>query len=364
MLTLASFGLTAQEKTVLRSILVAKSSGLNSPWTFFLDESEAPQNPSAFLCPVHRPEGEAAMLRLGGLSVPIVVTPPGSASPSSGFHLKTPFRPQDIADTLNNVAASLKMAIATNPEADDSAQPSPARWQAASNQGEPGEVRLDLLAAFPGGASKVSGLALAIFGAFQKADKKQFYKIKRVGGPIEREIWCWPDLDLYWSDLPEDVACYDPDGEYEVWLCNDKREALNLKADRVRAAHNFLWRAGWRSKKTAELLPWFPADHKISLASWPDMPKDMRTPSIIRALLRLVRSEISLAEMIVEMKMPRKDACCFVNSLIMCGKAVSVPAATRQKKPAMTLEPDEAVFLRSLAIVVFERLEDALSEGE
>lgn len=349
-LTLVVAGLSSQEKAMLVTVLRAKSEELTDPWTVFWDPSEFPQNPDVLLYCPKRDEGREWFSSLATKgTLPIAAMPPLEASPPEvPLFLRMPFRPQDTADTLNLAS---KRVRAERPSVEERPQgPLPLV-----------ETPIDLQVPF-GSANRISSLSLALYAVFREADKTGFYKLRRSDhdGKASFEVWCWPEFGLYWSDADETALFSDFEGVYQIWACPMPKKSLSEKAKEVRHASSLLWRVGTRAIRTAELLPWIHADSPLLLSHWPDLPRDAWTISNIRALVRLTFSEATFGQMLSELQASRKDLCKTLNGLALLGAVAPVPRASREKPAPIALEPEEAIFLKSLALHCSESLDKAV----
>lgn len=348
-LLLAIAGLRSSEQTALVSVLRAKADALSCSWSLFSDPASFPERPDAVLYCPEREEGQmwAKRLRSRG-ALPIAAPLAQSSAPSdSPLFARMPFRPQQVVDALN---AAAKRIQAEQPEESPSAP--------KSGREERVELRFDFK-----NAQRVSSLSLCLFAVFQNSDQSQFFKL-RSKGPKPREIWCWPDRRLYWSALPESVAAADHDSVYEVFNCSGKKEALAQKQNELRSASGLLWIAGSRAFKTAETLPWFALDARLSLARWPDIPKAARSVQLIRVLARLTRSEPTFSELLAELHIGRRDLCSALNGLIMSGCLRKTREPALQELPVAERDPEEALFLKSLGLRCTASLEQALAAAE
>lgn len=348
-LLLAVAGLRSSEQAALASVLKAKADALNASWTLFWESSAFPERPHAVLYCPQREEGLAWSERLRSQgAVPIAAPLAQSSAPSDApLFARMPFRPQQVVEALNAAAKRIRAQA-------------PEESPAAPRRGR--EERVELQFDFKN-AQRVSSLALCLFAVFQNSDQTQFFKL-RSKGPQPREIWCWPELRCYWSALPEPLAASDHGADYEVFNCSGKKEALAEKQGQLRPASGLLWIAGSRAFKTAETLPWFPLDARLSLTRWPDIPKSARSVALTRALARLTRSEPTFSELLLEQNISRRDLCSIVNGLIMSGCLRKTREPTRKEAPAPARESEEALFLKTLSLRCTRALELALDALE
>lgn len=344
-LSLAVAGLNSAERAELMSALRVKAEALSCSWTIFLAPDEFPEKPDALLYCPQREDGRKWAARLAKLgALPIGALLAQNAAPSEvPLFTRMPFVPQDVADTLNVAAKRIRLS-------------EPSESLAAPKNAS--EERVELQFSFKN-HQRVHSLALCLFAVFQNSGKTQFLKL-RSKGPEPREIWCWPDLELYWSAQAEESIALDSESVYEVFNCSGKKAALLEKAAELRPSSALLWRVGAKAFKTAETLPWFALDGKLSLARWPDIPKDCRSMQLIRILARLTRCETSFVDLLTELRLGRKDLCSAVNGLIMTGCMQKVKEPTRQRLAAEAMDPEEALFLKALALRCTESLEEAL----
>lgn len=354
-LTLAVAGLTPSEKSALVAAIKAKAQTLTTAWTLLWELSEFPDEPDGLLYCPKREEGQrlAARYKKRPSCLLIAALPPLEATPSEvPLFVRMPFKPQDIVDTLN-VAA--KRILARMPE------------ESASSPASSREEKVDIQITVRG-ASRVDPLTLMLYAVFHGADKTRFYKIRQVNAPPGEtpvEIWCWPDLDLYWTPLADEHAITGADATFEVFNCPGKRESLSSKAHELRPSGALLWGAGTRAFKTAELLPWLHADVKMALVRWPDLPREARSIPLIRILSRLTRADATFSELLVELKTARKDLTMVVNGLIMSGD-LTLAAESRPLVPEPArdhMDPEQSLFLRSLALRVNEALGTAIESS-
>lgn len=346
-LHLAVAGLTAAEKATLVSSLKAQASKLSHAWTLHWDPDDFPSAPEALLYCPRREDGRLWASKLkGGSTLLIAALPPLEGTPSEvPLFIRMPFKPQETVDTLNVAAKRL----AAQQALESSSVP--------AVREEPVELQFQFR-----GADRISSLTLGLFAIFHNAEKTRFLKIRADQGT---EIWCWPDLDLYWSDLSEDELLALSDHQWRVFNCQGKREALSLKSSQVRPASSLLWHAGFRAFKTAEILPWFSPEGRLSLRRWPDLPKDARTIPLIRILARLTRYPATFSELISELRIGRKDLCGCLNALLMQGHLGRAPkdfpsAPPHQEPP---IDPEETLFLRSLSLKCADDLESAIERS-
>lgn len=341
-LTLAVAGLTASEKASLLSAIKAKAQSLTTAWTLVWEPSDFPENPDGLLYCPKRDEGRrwADRLKLHPSCLLLAALPPLESTPSEvPLFVRMPFKPQDIVDALNLAAKRIQAHRPADP------------LESVSGSRE---EKIDIHVAVRG-ASRVDPLALALYAIFHQADKSRFYKIKQAQATIGKpsvEIWCWPDLGLYWSALPEAQILAQSDAAFELYHCLGKRDALSSNAHDLRNSGPLLWRSGTRAFKTAELLPWLSADCKLALLRWPDLPKEARSVALIRILSRLTRSDATFTELLTELKTARKDLSSVVNGLILSGDLAR--GAEGRPAPAaaapIRVDPEQSLFLRALAL--------------
>lgn len=349
-LTLAVAGLTSAEKAALVSAIKAKATSLTHAWTLFWEPSDFPAAPDGLLYCPKRDEGRRWAERLSHeSSLLIAALPPLESTPSEvPLFVRMPFKPQDIVEALNIAA---KRIMAKAPEESEAAP--------LNNR----EEKVDIQVAARG-ASRVSPIVLMLYAVFHGAEKSRFYKIRQIHtiGTAPIEIWCWPDLELYWSATPDDQLLIQDEALYEIYNCQGKRESLSAKAQEVRHSGPLLWRSGTRAFKTAEILPWFPADQKMTLARWPDLPIEARTVPLIRIFCRLTRADATFTELLSELKIGRKDLSAVVNGLIMSGDLIRAkePRATAFSPSNINIDPEQALFLRALALRCAESLDKAI----
>jgi len=349
-LTLAVAGLTSVEKSALVSAIKAKSTSLTHAWTLFWEPSDFPASPDGLLYCPKRDEGRRWAERFAHeSSLLIAALPPLESTPSEvPLFVRMPFRPQDIVEALNIAA---KRILAHSPEESEAA-PLTTREE---------KVEIQVL---PRGASRVSPIVLMLFAVFHGAEKSRFYKIRQTQtiGTTPVEIWCWPDFDLYWCSTPDAQLLAQDQALYEIYNCQGKRESLSAKAQEVRHAGPLLWRAGTRAFKTAEILPWFPADQKMTLSRWPDLPIEARTLPLIRIFCRLTRADATFTELLSELKIGRKDLSAVVNGLIMSGdlSRSKEPRATAFSPANIYIDPEQALFLRALSLRCAESFDKAI----
>jgi hypothetical protein len=280
--------------------------------------------------------------------------PPLESTPSEvPLFVRMPFKPGDIVEALNLAAKRVMSGI---PEESSSA-PSGAAEE---------KVDIQIMGR---GISRVDPLVLMLYAVFQGSEKTRFFKIRHVlVGSEPVEVWCWPDLGLYWSNVSEEQLLARSDCAFDVLNCQGKRDALSQKSHALRPANALLWRAGVRAFKTAEILPWFPNDQKLSLCRWPDLPKEARTIPMIRIFSKLTRADASFSELLTELKIGRKDLTSVVNGLIMTGDLVKAKAPKPSAVPAqiqapVNMDPDQALFIRALALRCAEALDKSIERN-
>ncbi len=349
-LSLAIAGLTPQESSILITVLRARSADLAEPWTVFFEPAEFPEKPDAILYCPKRDDGRYWFSQFAASSIPIAAMPPLEASPPEvPLFLRMPFRPQDTIDTLNLAAKRVraqKISLEERPSA-----------SGAPTVETPMDLQIPA-----GGTGGASSLSLSLYAVFREADKLGFYKIRRSDhdGHPPCEIWCWPEFGLYWSSAPEETLVSDFDGIYQIWACPFPRKSLSEKSTEIRSSSALLWRVGNRAIRTSELLPWIPKDAPISLAYWPELPRDSWRLSNIRALARLSLGDATFAQLLAELQAGRKDLCKTLNGLALLG-AIEPVSKTPVAKPApLALEPEEAIFLKSLALHCSDSLDRAV----
>ena len=349
-LTLAVAGLSSAEKGALVGAIKAQSHALTTAWTLFWDPSQFPSRPDGLLYCAKREEGRQWASKLARSPCLLVAAlPPNEAAPSEvPLFVRMPFSPHDIVDALN-IAAQRVFSAA--PSESPSAPSSPE---------ERVEARVDFR-----GASRVDPLALLLLAVFHGGDRSRFYKLRQSPTPATPdgvEIWCWPDMELYWSNASDDDILAAGGQGYAVYNCRGKPEALTEKSQSLRPAGALLWRAGARAFKTAELLPWLAPEHKIALRRWPQLPPEARSLPTLRALRRLCSHEASFAELLREHAMGRKELCSLFNALLISGDGARVAeprARPPSPKPAPT-DAEQELFLASLALRCEESLQIAL----
>ena len=343
-LTLAVSGLTTTEKTALVSAIKSKASQLTIAWTLYWESSEFPSEPDALLYCAKRDEGRRWSHKLkNSRSLFIEVLPPLESTPSEvPLFVRMPFNPQDIVEALN-IAAKRVLAF----ELEES--------KTAPTSSKEERVDIQLVAR---GASRVPSLILTLYAIFQGSDPSRFYKIKQAMTDNPIEIWCWPDLQMYWSSVSEEQILDQLDAQFDVYNCQGKKEALTVKNGQSRSSVGLLWKAGLRAFKTSEILPWFSYDNKISLLRWPQLPIEARTIPVIRIFSKLTYTDATFAELLTELKLSRKDLSSIVNGLIMNGditKAKDIrPAPSLHKKSE---DPEQILFLKALSLRCSESLE-------
>jgi hypothetical protein len=351
-LTLAVAGLSASEKGALVAAIKAQSHALSTAWTLFWDPSQFPERPDGLLYCAKREEGRLWAARLGrGPCLLLAALPPDEATPSEvPLFVRMPFAPQAIVEALN-IAAQRVFSAAP---AESASAPAGAEERV--------EARVDFR-----GASRVDPFALLLFAVFHGGDRTRFYKLRQLPSPARPcgvELWCWPDLNQYWSEASEAQILAAAAQGYDVFNCRGKPEALAQKSDLLRPAGPLLWRAGSRAFKTSELLPWLAPDQKIALRRWPELPAQARTPSVLRALRRLCQADASFAELLRELGMGRKDLSAFVNALLLSGDGTRAGEPRGANPPARRAheraDPEQELFLAALSL----RCADALAAAQ
>lgn len=348
--TLAVAGLSSAEQTALVAAIKAKAPLLSAAWTLLWESDDFPERPDALLYCPKREEGRLWAERLAKNDCLLIAAlPPQDTTPSEvPLFARMPFKPQEIVDALNVAARRIRARLP-----DESA---------TSPQGDR-EERVEVNSAVRG-AGRVDPLAFVLHAVFRIADKTRFYKIRQTQGAPGRalaEIWCWPDLDLYWCALPESDISGGVEAIFEVFNCPGKREALRSKVAELRRPGSLLWRAGTRAFKTAELLPWFQVDAKMTLTRWPELPLDARGVSLIRILSRLTRADATFGELLAELKTTRKDLAMVVNGLLMSGDLVrSNEPRPLAVDPDKHMDPEQALFLSALALRCAETLSESI----
>ena len=349
--TLAVAGLSSAEQAALVEAIKNKASLLSVAWTLLWNPDDFPERPDALLyCPKHD-EGKLWAERLGKTECLLLAAlPPHDTTPSEvPLFVRMPFNPQEIIDALNVAARRIRGRLPEEP--------------ASSPQGDI-EERVEIMLAARG-AARVDPLALVLYAVFRTADKDRFYKIRQTqsapGCPLA-EIWCWPDLGLYWCALAESDISGGMEAVFEVFNCPGKRDALRSKTLDLRRSGALLWRAGTRAFKTAELLPWFQVDAKMMLTRWPELPLDARGVALIRILSRLTRAEATFGELLAQLRTTRKDLAMVVNGLVMSGDLVrSLDPRALLPEPEARVDPEQALFLSALGLRCAENLSDAIN---
>lgn len=349
-LLLAIAGLTSSEQAAFVAALRDKANLLSCPWTLFSDSKRFPEKPDAlFYCP-QREEGRRFRDQFKDSStLCIAAIPAGHGAPSEvPLFARMPFQGQDVVETLNVAALRIRLS-------------DPIDSPAAPKQSD--EEKVELQFAFKN-HQRVPSLALSLFAVFQTSSKSQFFKLRSLDaqGLVRREIWCWPDLELYWSALSDEETANDPDGHYEVFNCSGKKQALAEKQAELRPSSSLLWRSGFKAFKTAETLPWFSLDGKLSLSRWPFIPKDARSEQLLRILTRLTQSEATFLELLNELRISRRDLCSTVNALVLSGCLQKTREASRAVPAKPLWDPESDLFLKALSLKCAKSLADALDD--